>query len=90
MPSINPVFVSLEKAAQDESWLSYMTGDKSTTTNNAGNESEQIFPTHHRTACTKTAARITLPTLHNRAALTPITQQPNQRIMVLITWYQRP
>lgn len=43
MPSINPVFVSLEKAAQDESWLSYMTGDKSTTVNNAGNESEQIF-----------------------------------------------
>lgn len=43
MAAINPVFVSLEKAAQDETWLSYMTSDKSTTTNNAGNESEQIF-----------------------------------------------
>lgn len=45
MPSINPVFVSLEKAAQDESWLSYMTGDKSSTVNNSGNENEQIFST---------------------------------------------
>jgi hypothetical protein len=45
MPSINPVFVSLEKAAQDESWLSYMTGDKSATVNNSGNENEQIFST---------------------------------------------
>lgn len=43
MAAINPVFVSLEKAAQEESWLSYMTGDKSTTTNNADNENEQIF-----------------------------------------------
>lgn len=45
MPTINPVFVSLEKAAQDESWLSYMTGDKSSTVNNSGNENEQIFST---------------------------------------------
>lgn len=43
MPAINPVFIALEKSAKDESWLSYMTGDKSTTVNNAGNESEQIF-----------------------------------------------
>jgi hypothetical protein len=45
MPAINPVFVSLEKAAQDESWLSYMTGDKSSTVNNSGNENEQVFST---------------------------------------------
>lgn len=45
MPSINPVFVSLEKAAQDKSWLSYMTGDKSATVNSSGNENEQIFST---------------------------------------------
>lgn len=43
MPAINPVFIALEKAAKDASWLSYMTGDSSTTTNNSGNESEQIF-----------------------------------------------
>lgn len=45
MPAINPVFVSLEKAAQDESWLSYLTGDKYSTVNNSGNENEQVFST---------------------------------------------
>lgn len=43
MTSINTVFIELEKAAKDESWISYMTGDRSTTLNNAGSENEQIF-----------------------------------------------
>lgn len=90
MPSINPVFVALEKAAQEESWLSYMTGDKSTTTNNAGNESEQIFLTRRKIACMKTAVRITQLTLRNQQALIPITQLLKQLIMALIIWYQRP
>lgn len=45
MPTINPIFYELEKAAQDKTWLQYLTGDTNTVTSSGNNEGKQVFST---------------------------------------------
>lgn len=45
MPTINPIFYELEKAAQDKTWLQYLTGDTCTVTSSGNNEGTQVYST---------------------------------------------